>query len=65
MIAGNNATTVAYNWAKKECVAVGIPSPWEIYRTKGSIGERYKSRWDELLKKYKLKDWWYKTRIGE
>ena len=62
MIAASNAHDIALHWSNKECAEAGLPSPWELYLTKGSIGERYGSRMDKLLEKYGLKEWWYKRR---
>lgn len=59
MITSNKAHKLAHEWSKKECEAVGLPTPLELYKTKGSVGERYAHLMDKLLDKYKLKDWYY------
>ena len=58
MITSHNAYALANEWSERECVDVGLPTPWELYQTKGSIGERYADRMNELLKKYDLLDWY-------
>lgn len=56
MITSHNALMIAHKWADRECEAVGLPTPWELYQTKGSIGERYQDRMKKLLEKYHLTD---------
>jgi len=63
MITSDNAHNLAHEFDKRECAEVGLPSAWELYQTKGSIGERYESRMNKLLEKYGLKEWWYKRGI--
>lgn len=63
MITNDNAHTIANKWSERECNAVGLPGPLELYRTKGSIGERDENRMNKLLQKYKLKEWWERTKI--
>jgi len=58
MITSDNAHVIAHKWAEKECATVGLPTPWELCQTKGSIGERYKDKMDALLEKYGLEEWY-------
>ena len=60
MIASHNAHRIGHEWSERECADVGLPCPWELSQTKGSIGERYESRMNKLLEKYDLKEWWDK-----
>ena len=62
MITSNNAHMIAHKWAENECEVVGLPTPWELAMTKGSIGERYADKMDKLLKKYNLTEWYNNKR---
>ena len=58
MITSHNAHAIANEWSERECTAVGLPTPWELYQTKGSIGERYAHLLEPLLEKYHLTEWY-------
>ena len=62
MITSDNVLKLNYMWSKNECESVGLPTPWELYNTKGSIGERYAHLMNKLLEKYNLTDWYNNER---